>query len=160
MNDMDGIAPVGADCSILPAPSLNPPTCDFVPFEAVEDRLVEAFQTLWALPDPSPPPRCKISAIWRESVRDRVDVDCEPSPARPGVGRWQYARMEEALGWCEALSPDARRVVGRVVTQLAKGRQRVEWPLVRRDLGERRTTDALRKVYSRALNRICVSING
>jgi hypothetical protein len=130
-----------------------------IDFESVEERVQEAFETLRALPDPAPGPRVKIMALWREVLPERVDIDGEGSDARPGVSRGGYARMEEAFRWCECLSGPERRLLGRVMMMRIAERGHVEWPVIRRQLGETCTTDALRKRYSRALSRICGKLN-
>lgn len=133
---------------------------DFTDFESVEERLIEAFATLDALPDRERGwLRTRTMGLWRDVMPDRVDIDCEPTPARPGVSRHEYARMEEALGWCEWLAPGARRVVGVTITMRADGKREPHWPTIRRRLGEKRTTDALRKAYGRALTVICNRLN-
>lgn len=142
-----------------PVPPVAGDPGELLDFESVEARLVEAFEVLARLPDPSPGPRLRMMALWREVVPDRVDVDCEPSPARPGVSRWELRRMEEALAWCEWLSPEARRVVGAAVSWQAQGRGELRWAEIRRWLGVETNTDALRMTYSRALQRICGKLN-
>lgn len=133
---------------------------DFADFESVEERLIEAFATLDALPDRERGwLRTRTMGLWRDLAPDRVDIDCEPTPARPGVSRREYARMEEALGWCEWLRPAARRVVGATITDMQGGACEPRWPVIRRALGEERTTDALRMAYSRALTVICNRLN-
>lgn len=139
--------------------SLDPPAGAAACFDSVEERLVEAFATLSLLPDRERGwLKTRTMGLWREVVRDRVDIDCEPTPGRPGVGRVQHARMEEALGWCAWVRADQRRLIGRVMLRLVDGRE-VDWPGIRRDLGEVRTTEALRKAYGRALNSICSRLN-
>lgn len=132
---------------------------DFMSFDDVEERLIEAFVSLAALPDRE---RGWLSTrtmgLWREVMPERVDVDAEPTPARPGVSRSQYQRMEEALGWCQWVEPAARRLIGRVMLHLASDRE-PHWPAIRRNLRDARTTDALRKAYSRSITRICNKLN-
>lgn len=133
---------------------------DFADFESVEERLIEAFATLDALPDRERGwLRTRTMGLWRGVMPERVDIDCEPTPARLGVSRHAYARMEEALGWCEWLTPGARRVVGATMIATRGGECEPNWPSIRRALGEERTTDALRMAYSRALTVICNKLN-
>lgn len=128
-------------------------------FESVEDRLIQAFETLAQLPDRERGwLRVGTMRLWREVLPERVDIDCEPTPARPGVSRAELARMEQALGWCEWLGGEDRRVVGAAIDWQRQGRQ-LDWPAIRRKLRSERTTDALRKAYSRALSRICGRLN-
>ncbi len=140
-------------------PTILPTACvssqlDLMPVwdaQIVHSRLLEAFETEAAMRDPAPGPRLKLSGIWRETVRERVDVDCEPSPARPGVSREALARMEEAQGWCEWLAPADRRLMGAVMQGLVRGWSRPDWVAVRRKLGDERTTDAMRNAFRRSL---------
>lgn len=97
--------------------------------------------------------------LWRSVVPERLDVDCEPAAARPGVSRLQYERMEQALGWCEWLTPEERRLVGAAITSTRGGARDPRWTEIRRHLATERTTDALRKAYGRALSRICGKLN-
>lgn len=131
---------------------------ELVDFESVEGRLLEAFDTLRQLPDPAPGPKVRIMALWREVLPERVDLDGEGQAARPGVSRELHRRMDEALAWCERLSGDERRIVGMAIEAQRHATQ-VDWVLVRRKLRSERTTDALRKAYSRALSRICGKLN-
>lgn len=151
-----GLIAGGVNPPCAPVPGENG---ELIDYDSVEGRLLEAFETLRQLPDPAPGPRVRIMALWREVLPERVDQDGEGREARPGVSRALHARMEEALGWCEAwLGGDERRIVGVVLTAQRHGAQ-VDWPLVRRRLRSDRTTDALRKAYSRALSRICGKLN-
>lgn len=137
-----------------------PSRSDFESFESVEGRLMEAFETLAALPDRERRfLRHAQSALWRDVVPDRVDIDVEPAPARPGVSRHQMMRMDEALGWCELLDGEARRVMGAAMIYMRGGARAVHWPEIKRRLRSDRTTDALRKVYSRGLSKICFRLN-
>lgn len=154
--------PRGFAGGLLPRPADLPvggEASNLIDWESVEARLVEAFDVLHRLPDPSPGPQLRMMALWREVVADRTDIDQTPSPGRPGVSRWELGRMDEALAWCEWLSPEARRVVGAVVTWQAAGRGEVRWTEIRRRLGVETTTEGLRKAYSRALQRICGRLN-
>lgn len=144
---------------VAPVPRVPGEAGELIDFESVEARLVEAFETLWRLPDTSPGPRLRTMALWREVVPDRADIDSTPTPGRPGVSRREMARMDEALGWCEWLTPEARRVVGAAVGWQAAGRGELRWAEIRRRLGVETTTEALRKVYSRSLSRICGRLN-
>jgi hypothetical protein len=132
---------------------------ELIDYECVETRLVEAFRTLHALPDPAPGPRLRMMALWREVAPERVDIDAEPSPGRPGVSRFEMGRMDEALAWCEWLKPEARRLVGVVIAWQASDRGEVRWTEIRQRLRVETTTEALRKAYSRALSRICGKLN-
>jgi len=137
------------------------PPCEnrFVDFEDVEARLIEAFETLAKLPDRERRfLRTSTMAIWREA-RPEVGDYLETTPARPGVFLVEHRAMTEALGWCEWLGGEDRRIVGRVIEMRRLRHGAVEWPEIRRDLGTLRTTDALRKAYSRALERICNRLN-
>lgn len=155
----------GAGSALIPAGEVAPraplpgEAGELVDFECVETRLVEAFRTLHALPDPSPGPRLRMMALWREVAPERVDIDAEPTPGRPGVSRWEMGRMDEALAWCEWLSPDARRLVGVVIAWQASGRGELRWAEIRQRLRVETTTEALRKAYGRALSRICGKLN-
>lgn len=142
-----------------PVPPVAGDPGELVDFESVEARLVEAFEVLARLPDPSPGPRLRMMALWREVVPERVDVDQVGSPARPGVSRHELKRMDEALAWCEWLTPEARRVVGAVVNWQAQGRGEIRWTDIRRRLAVETTTEGLRKAYSRSLQRICGKLN-
>lgn len=157
--------PKGFDGGLVEATdvAMPPPPPELIDFESVEDRLIEAFRTLAALPDPAPGPQLRTMALWREVMADRTDIDNEPTPGRPGVSRYEMRRMEEALAWCEWLGPDARRIVGAAISWQASapdGQVReLRWTVIRHRLRVQTTTEGLRKAYSRALSRICGKLN-
>ncbi len=155
----DGSSGVLRAGEVKPAPPVPGERGELIDFESVEGRLVEAFRTLWALPDPAPGPRLRMMALWREVAPERVDIDGEGQAARPGVSRYEMARMDEALRWCEWLTPEQRRLVGVAVAWQASGAGELRWSEIRRRPRVETTTEALRKAYGRALSRICGKLN-
>jgi hypothetical protein len=89
---------------------------------------------------------------------DSTSSDVAIRPA--SLTRIEVAEMEEAFGWVDRLGADDRKLVGLVVTLLAKGAREVSWRRLLAPMGVVRGADGLRMRYGRAINAICVHENG
>ena len=74
--------------------------------------------------------------------------------------RREVAEMEEAFGWTSVLKARDRKLVGLVVSLLARGRREVAWSELLRPMGLTIGAHGLRKRYSRAITAICNAKNG
>ena len=140
-----------------------------ITFGDVEDRLVEAMITCWRTPDRERGWQL-VRSTWPEVQRELRVGDYD---ARGGDGassdvqlraasqtRVEVAEMEEAFGWVAALSPEDRKLVGIVVTQLAQGQREVSWLKLLRRMGMTHGAEGLRKRYGRAIAEIAAHRNG
>ncbi|MDP1026381.1 hypothetical protein Q5H91_04085 [Sphingomonas sp. KR1UV-12] len=161
--DVEGAAMVTA--SPLEGGVLPP---GFLTFDMVQERLVEAMITCWRHPDRERGWQ-RIRSAWPEILREKDKGDYD---ARGGDGtssdvalrpasqtRAEIADMEEAFGWASALSCEDRRLVGLVITTLARGRREVSWRQLLRPMGRTRGADGLRMQYGRAIHAICAAEN-
>ena len=137
--------------------------------EIVEDRLIEAMITCWRHPDRERGWQ-RVRSAWPEIVRDvcagdydarggehsSSDVALRPAAAT----RRDIAEMEEAFGWTECLEADDRKLVGLVISQLARGQREVSWARMLRPMGLTRGREGLRMRYGRALARVAARANG
>lgn len=138
-------------------------------FVDVEDRLVEALLTLWRLPDRERGLlRARASdGPWQLVMAEPGDYDARGGDGRSSdvairpaaLTRREVTEMEEALGWVEVLDPTDRKLVGLVITQLARGRREVSWLKLLPIMGLTNGSEGLRKRYSRAITAICASRN-
>lgn len=144
---------------------------DFLTFDMVQERLVEAMITCWRLPDRE---RGLLRARskdgpWHLILPDAADYDGGRGAAEQradavlrtaALTRQEVAEMEEAFGWVEVLTPGERKLVALVIRQLARGGRQVSWRDLLRPMGLRHGSDGLRKRYARSINAICCSKNG
>lgn len=133
-------------------------------FETVQDRLVEALLTCWRYPDRERGWQALRSA-WPEITRDVWAGDYD---ARGGDGtsaplvtaamtRADVVEMEEAFGWLTTIDPEDRKLIGRAIVQLARGKREVSWVEMLGRMGLDHGADGLRMRYARAINAICVA---
>ena len=140
----------------------------FLTFDAVQERLVEAMITCWRHPDRERGWQ-RVRSTWPEILREIHAGDYD---ARGGDGtssdvalrpasqtRAEVAEMEEAFGWTAVLSGEDRKLVGLVISVLARGRREVSWRALLKPMGRTRGADGLRARYGRALNAICTAEN-
>lgn len=125
-------------------------------FELVQERLVEAMQLWWRMPDRERG-WLTVRAYWPEMRRhnhfgDYADADAAPRPLP--LSRAQIARMEEATEWLAFAKPDDRALIALAVMWLASGYQSVHWMKLRGPLGVTYGADGLRMRYGRAINAI------
>lgn len=141
----------------------------FMSFDEVQDRLVEAMLTCWRYPDRERGWQ-RLRSAWPEITRDVLTGDYD---ARGGDGsssdvalkaasqtRAEIGEMEEAFGWLDAIAPADRKLVGLAVRELARGKRAVPWSQLLADMGLSRGSDGLRMRYGRAINAICLALNG
>nr|WP_277924243.1 hypothetical protein [Sphingomonas sp. CROZ-RG-20F-R02-07] len=125
--------------------------------------------TCWRYPDRERGWQTLRSA-WPEISRDVWAGDYD---ARGGDGtsadvalraaaqtRADIAAMDEAFGWLDAVAPAERKLVGLAIRELARGKREVSWNRLLAPMGLRRGSDGLRMRYGRALNSICIAVNG
>lgn len=135
---------------------------EFMTFELVEERLVEAWGYLLRLPDRERGWQ-RIKAMWPDMRRhtafgDYGDMDADARPKLPGLRTAEVDSMDEALAWVEWVPRQHRALVGIVLSQLQRV-ARPEWQWIAEQLGEGVEPDAYRKRYSRALTTICNRLN-
>jgi hypothetical protein len=138
----------------------SPP--DYWTFEAVEERLIEAWEFLGRMPDREARfQRVSISSLYQSIVREWNDYwQTDDHPPRLGLRSAEVDRMEQALGWMTGyVRPADRKLVGLALQALAKGAAEVPWRGLCKPMGWGGHADALRKRYSRAITRIANSLN-
>ncbi|HEY1605608.1 MAG TPA: hypothetical protein VGF77_08405 [Allosphingosinicella sp.] len=132
-------------------------------WQMVEDRLVEALQLWWRMPDSDGRYglRGRISSIWRQFVPERALIDAvteEPRALPPSRG--DIGRMQEATDWIVHVPDRDRRMTVLALLYLARGEARVPWMELWDQLGRGRPgPDGLRMRYSRALTIIAAALN-
>lgn len=145
------------------------PAKDFLSFDDVQDRLVEAMLTCWRYPDRERGWQT-LRCAWPEISRDVWAGDYD---ARGGDGtsadvalrpasqtREDIAEMEEAFGWLDAVAPDDRKLIGLAIRELASGKRSVSWSKLKAAMGIARGSDGLRMRYGQAIASICNARNG
>lgn len=141
---------------------------NFMTFDHVQDRLVEALLTCWRYPDRERGWQA-LRCAWPEISRDVWAGDYD---ARGGDGtssdvalrpaaqtRADIAEMEEAFGWLGGIASDDRKLVGLAIRDLARGRREVAWSKLKAAMGVQRGSDGLRMRYGRAIASICNAVN-
>ena len=135
----------------------------FYDFTAVEERLIEAWQFLRRVPDPSRHGHWlgyKSSSIFREIVREWNDYwQTDDKPLRFGLRVAEIERMEEALSWIEWVRPADRKLIGMVLAGRSSAQARPEWEMIKRALAWRGTREALASRYDRAIASIAIKLN-
>lgn len=155
---------------------------DFWTFDAVKERLIDAFE-LWRRspgggkwPFASDAPwhlmtrRTRLSAADYKAGRElQLHIqreDDEEARRRDGrersgpLNREEVARRDEATEWLTWMAEDARRVVVLALTQLASGREAIDWKIVRKRLGTEVASNGMWKRYSRAITAVANRLNG
>lgn len=131
-------------------------------FEIVQERLIEAIEMIWRLPDREAGwLNASIMPLWRQVIRERgVDyVHSDERPRRPGLTRHEVDRMDQALSWMDAVPDDDRKLVGLAIVCLARGMKQVPWMELRKPMGIKLGAHGLRKRYGRAISGICSRLN-
>jgi len=144
------------------------PTTDFLSFDDVQDRLVEAMLTCWRYPDRERGWQT-LRCAWPEISRDVWAGDYD---ARGGDGasadvalrpasqtREDIAEMEEAFGWLDAVAPNDRKLIGLAIRELASGKREVPWRSLMPRLGVRMGVTGVQMRYSRTITSICNAVN-
>ncbi|MEG3177037.1 hypothetical protein U1872_12415 [Sphingomonas sp. RB3P16] len=136
-------------------------------FGDVEERLIEAMLVCWRNPDRERG-WMRIRSAWPDVAAepgdydarggDQTSSDVEIRPA--SLTRLEVAEMEEAFGWVDCLTPIDRKLVGLVISQLARGAKQVPWMKLRGPMGLTRGAEGLRKRYERAIGAVCRRVNG
>ncbi len=159
----------GHSADVSPPMEGQPLPREFWTFDMVQERLVEAMITCWRHPDRERGWQ-RVRSAWPDILRevsagdydargaDLASSDVEIRPA--SLTRIEVGEMEEAFGWTDMLALDDRKLVGMVVTELAKGQREVKWRRLLVRMGLQRGAEGLRKRYGRAINAICVAKNG
>jgi hypothetical protein len=140
----------------------------FWTFEQLQERWVETVQQWDRMPDRERG-WLKVRAHWPEIKRhgffgdgggelNHADEEAEPKP-QP-LTRSEVAAMAEAAEWLLLVPEDDRRLVAAALRYLAHDHDRVPWTKLRRRLGEKRTTGALRMRYERAVAVATLRLNG
>jgi hypothetical protein len=136
-------------------------------FGDVEERLVEAMLVCWRNPDRERG-WMRIRSAWPDVAAEPGDYDARggdlampDAEIRPAsLTRREVAEMEEAFGWVEVLKPIDRKLIGLVITALARGAKQVPWMQLRGPMGVTRGAEGLRKRYERAMGEVCRRVNG
>lgn len=134
----------------------------FLSFEDVQGRLVEAMCCAWRMPDRERG-WTKLKSLWPTVRRhswfgDYPDVDATPRPLP--LSRKEIADMEQAFAWVQAVEGDDRRLIGLAISKLAAGHARVPWRELLAPMGVNFGADGLRKRYSRAMVKVVGRANG
>jgi hypothetical protein len=148
-------------------PRLQRQRGELLSFGDVEERLVEAMLVCWRNPDRERG-WMRIRSAWPDVAGepgdydarggDQTSSDVEIRPA--SLTRLEVAEMEEAFGWLDPIDPVDRKLIGLVITALAKGTKQVPWMKLRGRMGVTRGADGLRKRYERAVGEVCRRVNG
>lgn len=142
-------------------------------YEAVQERLVEAWGFLRRMPDREAGwirepgasgiyQRGQLSRqeLWAQYKVDSDDYDRDQRPTLPGLRSHEVDRMWEALGWIDAVvEPRDRKLLGVVLGQLSRDNARPAWVSAAKAIGWGGHPDTLAKRYGRALTAICVYID-
>ena len=140
---------------------------ELMSYAEVEERLVAALLVCWRSPDRERG-WMRLRSHWPEITREAWDYDARGGDGtssdvalRPAAQtRAEVAEMEEAFGWLDAVAGDDRRLIGLVLSRLARGDRQVPWMALRSKMGLRFGADGLRKRYERAMGKVCVAANG
>lgn len=157
-----------SDIDAVPMEGDTLPPIEWTP-DYVEDRLVEAMITCWRQPDRERA-WLRVKSAWPEIVReaDKGDFDARGGEhnssdvqLRPAaMTRRDQAEMEQAFGWVAVLSPDDRKLVGLVISHLARGQREIKWARLLRPMGLKRGAGGIKMRYRRALSAICFAESG
>jgi len=144
------------------------PTTDFLSFDDVQDRLVEAMLTCWRYPDRErgwQTLRCAWPEISRDVLAGDYDADGRDVISTDGAfraasqTREDIAEMEEAFGWLDSVAPDDRKLIGLAIRELASGKREVPWRSLMPKLGVRMGVTGVQMRYSRTITAICNAVN-
>jgi hypothetical protein len=136
-------------------------------FGDIEERLVEAMLVCWRNPDRERG-WMRIRSAWPDVAAEAGDYDARGGDhassdvaIRPAsLTRLEVAEMEEAFAWLDPIDPVDRKLIGLVITAMARGAKQVPWMRLRAPMGVTRGADGLRKRYERAIGEICRRVNG
>ena len=144
----------------------------FVSFDDVGERLVEAWDFMWRMPDrearyvhassvSSLYSRFQLSRseAWALCRIDSDDYDKDALPKPPPLRSAEVDRMNETLAWVEWVDERDRKLVGMVLAYLHRGWARPPWRSIAKRMGWGGHPDTLAKRYSRALSRIAMKLN-
>ena len=118
-------------------------------YEAVQERLVEAWGFLRRMPDREAGwirepgasgiyQRGQLSRqeLWAQYKVDSDDYDRDQRPTLPGLRSHEVDRMWEALGWIDAVvEPRDRKLLGVVLGQLSRDNARPAWVSAAKAIG-------------------------
>ncbi|SNS53509.1 hypothetical protein SAMN06295912_108131 [Sphingomonas laterariae] len=142
-------------------------------FQAVQDRLVEAWGFQRAVASVMPAGARASDGPWHLVIRDRADM-AEQSLAGHelvSIGRAtlrpeEVDRMDEALGWVVHVRADDVRLLALAIGALERSGHRIAWSDIaprcglRTKLGHLMGPEALKMRYRRAIKDIAVALNG
>jgi hypothetical protein len=133
---------------------------EFLTYDDVEGRLIEAVQLQWRTEGGSWP--FAGDGPWhliRKEWEDWDARDPKPMPRVP-LSKAELMRMREAFGWLLLVPEDTdRRLVLLSVTERAKGPKRVPWARVAKLVAGGHEPDALRMRYRRAMGALTGRVN-
>jgi hypothetical protein len=154
---------------------------DFWTFGAVKERLIDALMLWrrspgggkWPFAKDAPwhlmTRRTRMSAADYKQGRElqlhmqREDDDeakrWEGRDRRGGLSRDEVARRDEATEWLTWMAEDARRVVILALSQLASGKDNVNWARVKAALGSEIGNKGVYRRYSRAIAAVAARLN-
>jgi hypothetical protein len=135
---------------------------DLWTYEAVEERLIEAWLLLHRMPDREAAWLGQtVMSLWRQVRREwgAYSQDGDDVRLTLGARAAEVDRMDEALDWLGHVRPIDRKLVGLVIKIKARGYGEVPWALVRAKLGWEVSADACRKRYGRAIYGISHKLN-
>jgi hypothetical protein len=157
----------------------------FWTFEAVKERLIDALMLWRRSPGGGKFPYAKdapwhlmtrktrmSAAGWKPGRELQLHMQAEDfeeakrwegRERRGGLTRDEIARRDEATEWLTWMAEDARRVVILALTQLASGREAVDWRRVKvalgSDDGSAIGNKGVYRRYSRAITAVAVRLN-
>lgn len=128
-------------------------------FADIEARLIEAMQFCWQSEGGRWP--FASDGPWHLVTRELYgpDVDKDAPLRKLPLTRVQVAARDEAIGWL-ALAPDAdRRLIVLAVAELARGKARVPWRKLLREMGLSLGAGGLARRYSKAVTVMVQRVN-
>lgn len=134
---------------------------DFWTFEAVEERLIEAWVLLHRMPDREAAWLGQaVMGLWRQVKRewDAYSQDSADVRLTLGARAAEVDRMDEALDWLRHVRGVDRKLVGLAIKMKAAGHE-PSWVAIRAKLGWGVSPDACRKRYARAIYIIAHKLN-
>lgn len=140
---------------------------DFWTFAEVERRLVEAMQFQWRMPGDGPSPFAAdgpwhlIVPGWEEKLANlALGGTNDAKVPRIPLSKEQIGRMREAESWLVHAPEGDGKLIAMAIRNLAAGRKSVPWTKLLKPMGVKHGAHGLRKRYERAINAICVALNG
>lgn len=143
-----------------------------VSFDDVGERLVEAWDFMWRMPDREAGyvRAGSVSSLYRLFQLSRQeawalyridgdDYDRDALPKPLPLRAAEVDRMNETLAWVEWVDERDRKLVGMVLSYLHRGAARPPWRAIAKRMGWAGHPDTLSKRWSRALAKIAMKLN-